>query len=177
MSWFLSVSITNKPFAKKIPPVVRMVQNRHARKQEMQWGNTATEITILNHVSSVSLLFVLFQCVPCSSAKQILYYVNDQLQRAHPLLLNVCSNSYLKSCICRRFDKNTNSNNFLPKISTTVRSKRSYHGMFKRFRLSISSYNDYLLRDLEGACFQVEIQLTSSSISTRCRLSSGRKHC
>ena len=65
MSWFLSVSITNKPFAKKIPPVVRMVQNRHARKQEMQWGNTATEITILNHVSSVSLLFVLFQCVPC----------------------------------------------------------------------------------------------------------------
>ena len=71
MSWFLSVSITNKSFAKKIPPVVRMVQNRHVRKQEMQWGNTATEITILNHVSSVSLLFVLFQCVPCSSAKQI----------------------------------------------------------------------------------------------------------
>ena len=68
MSWFPSVSITNKPFAKKIPPVVRMVQNRHARKQEMQWGKTATEITILNHVSSVSLLFVLFQCVPCSSA-------------------------------------------------------------------------------------------------------------
>ena len=56
------------PLQKKIPPVVRMVQNRHARKQEMQWGNTATEITILNHVSSVSLLFVLFQCVPCSSA-------------------------------------------------------------------------------------------------------------
>lgn len=110
-------------------------------------------------------------------SKTDLYYVNDQLQRAHPLPLNVCSNSYLKSCICRRFDKNTNSNNFLPKISTTVRSKRSYHGMFKRFRLSISSYNDYLLRDLEGACFQVEIQLTSSSISTRCRLSSGRKHC
>lgn len=56
MSWFLSVSITNKPFAKKIPQVVRMVQNRHVRKQEMQWGNTTTELTILNYVSSVRLV-------------------------------------------------------------------------------------------------------------------------
>ena len=50
-------------------------KNYPAEEQETHWGKTKKDITILNDVTSLFVLFVLV------SSKAILYHVNDQLQR------------------------------------------------------------------------------------------------
>ena len=43
--------------------IIHLVQNTHAGEQEIYWDKKNKGITILNNVS---LLFVFYQCVPCS---------------------------------------------------------------------------------------------------------------
>ena len=57
-------------------PSFSWYKNYPAEEQETHWGKTKKDITILNDVTSLFVLFVLV------SSKAILYHVNDQLRRA-----------------------------------------------------------------------------------------------